>query len=237
MGRHHADSHPPHRRQVRDRTRHAAGLLPSGRRPLRGRRLQWRVASPPRLVLQPQGQPQDQSRGGYPDIHGTGRGAGRHRPGRAVAEAGRAVSFHRRIPGQDRTADSGVHADPPDRSDHICSGGPSRPPDGRQPVCAGGYRLCRCLDHQPVGGGASMAGAAGGPAGRSPGDVRAGLPPSHPGPCLSGVRVRGPTADLRLRYRNSPAPSGCGRPVRRPTGVSTSTAGIVLARVRAGPGP
>jgi deazaflavin-dependent oxidoreductase (nitroreductase family) len=28
-------SHPSHRRQVRDRARHAAGLLPSGRRPLR----------------------------------------------------------------------------------------------------------------------------------------------------------------------------------------------------------
>jgi len=32
-----------------------------------------------------------------------------------------------------------------------------------------------------------------------------GLPASHPGPCLSGVRVRGPIADIRLCYRNSPA--------------------------------
>ena len=54
---------------------------------------------------------------------------------------------------------------------------------------------------------ASLAGAPGSPAGRSPDDVRAGLPASHPGPCLSGVRVRGPTADIRLCYRNSPAPS------------------------------
>ena len=53
------------------------------------------VASPPRLALQPQGQPQDQSRGRYPDVHGTGGGAGRHRPRRAVAEAGRGVSFRR----------------------------------------------------------------------------------------------------------------------------------------------
>ena len=30
MGRRHADSHPPHRRQVRDRARHAAGLFPKG---------------------------------------------------------------------------------------------------------------------------------------------------------------------------------------------------------------
>ena len=91
----------------------AAGLLPSGRGPLRDRRLQWRIANPPRLVLQPQGQPQDQSRGRAPDVHGTGRGTGRHRPRRAVAEAGRAVPFHRRIPGQDHAADSGGHADPP----------------------------------------------------------------------------------------------------------------------------
>ena len=32
-----------------------------------------------------------------------------------------------------------------------------------------------------------------------------GLPASHPRPCLSGVRVQGPTADIRLCYRNSPA--------------------------------
>jgi deazaflavin-dependent oxidoreductase (nitroreductase family) len=30
MGGHHADSHPPHRRQVRDRARLVAGLLPQG---------------------------------------------------------------------------------------------------------------------------------------------------------------------------------------------------------------
>ena len=35
------------------------------------------------------------------------------RPRRAVAHAGRGGSFRRRIPGQDRAADSGVHADPP----------------------------------------------------------------------------------------------------------------------------
>ena len=50
-----------------------------------------------------------------------------------------------------------------------------------------------------------LAGAPRGPAGRSPGDVRAGLFAPHPGPCLNCVRVRGPTADLRLCYRNSPA--------------------------------
>ena len=33
------------------------GCFPQGRRPLRDRRLQRRIASPPRLVLQPQGQP------------------------------------------------------------------------------------------------------------------------------------------------------------------------------------
>ena len=47
MGGHHADSHPPHRRQVRDRARCAAGLFPPGRWPLRDRRLQWRIANPP----------------------------------------------------------------------------------------------------------------------------------------------------------------------------------------------
>ena len=31
MDGHHADPHPPHRRQVRDRTRHPGGLLPPGR--------------------------------------------------------------------------------------------------------------------------------------------------------------------------------------------------------------
>ena len=41
-----------------------------------------------------------------------------------------------------------------DRSDHIRCGGPSRPPDARQPARAGGYRICRCLDHQRVAGGA-----------------------------------------------------------------------------------
>ena len=35
------------------------GLLLPGRRPLRDRRLQRRIAHPPRLVLQPQGQPED----------------------------------------------------------------------------------------------------------------------------------------------------------------------------------
>jgi len=35
MGGHHADSHPPHRRKIRDRARLAGGLLPSRRRPLR----------------------------------------------------------------------------------------------------------------------------------------------------------------------------------------------------------
>jgi hypothetical protein len=37
------------------------GLLPAGTRPLRDRRLQGRMASPPGLVLQPQGQPQDKA--------------------------------------------------------------------------------------------------------------------------------------------------------------------------------
>jgi deazaflavin-dependent oxidoreductase (nitroreductase family) len=32
---HHADPHPPHRRQVRDRAGHSGGLLPAGRRPVR----------------------------------------------------------------------------------------------------------------------------------------------------------------------------------------------------------
>ena len=41
-----------------------------------------------------------------------------------------------------------------ERSDYVRSAGPSRPPDGCQLVRAGGYRLCRCLDHQRVGGGA-----------------------------------------------------------------------------------
>ena len=113
MGAYHADSHPPHRRQVRDRARLAAGLLHSGRRPLHDRRLQWRIANAPILVLQPQGQLQDQSRGGCPDVHGTGGGAGRHRPRRAVAEAGRGRSSTRRIPDQDHATDSSVHADPP----------------------------------------------------------------------------------------------------------------------------
>ena len=71
IGGHPANSYPPHRRQVRDRARLAAGLLPTGQRPLRDRRVQRRIASPPRLVLQPQGQPQDLRRGGYPDLHRT----------------------------------------------------------------------------------------------------------------------------------------------------------------------
>ena len=33
--------------------------------------VQRRIASPPGLVLQPQGQPQGQRRGGYPDLHRT----------------------------------------------------------------------------------------------------------------------------------------------------------------------
>ena len=42
--------------------------------------------------------PQDQGRGGHPDVHGTGGGTRRHRPRRAVAEASRAVSSTRRRP-------------------------------------------------------------------------------------------------------------------------------------------
>jgi hypothetical protein len=57
VGGHSDDPHPPHRRQVRDRARHAPGLQPPGRRPDRDRRLKWRIANPPKLVLQPQGQP------------------------------------------------------------------------------------------------------------------------------------------------------------------------------------
>jgi deazaflavin-dependent oxidoreductase (nitroreductase family) len=52
-------------------------------------------------------------RGGYPDVHGTGGRTRRHRLGRAVAEAGRAVSCRRRTPGQDHATDSGFHAHPP----------------------------------------------------------------------------------------------------------------------------
>jgi len=51
---------------------------------------------PPGLVLQPQGQPHDHCRGGDPDVHGHGGAAGRHRPRRTVAQAGRGVSHHRR---------------------------------------------------------------------------------------------------------------------------------------------
>src|SRR5262249_21159250 len=61
----------------------------------------------------PQGPPQDHGRGGHPDVPGPGGGAGRRRPRRAVARAGRAGPFRRQIPGQDHAADSGVHADPP----------------------------------------------------------------------------------------------------------------------------
>jgi hypothetical protein len=43
----------------RGRARYAAGLLFPGRRPSRGRRIQRRIAQPPSLVLQPQGQPKD----------------------------------------------------------------------------------------------------------------------------------------------------------------------------------
>ena len=57
--------------------------------------------------------PRITGRGWCPDVHGTGGGAGRHRPRRAVAEAGRGVPLRRRIPGQDHAADSGIHADPP----------------------------------------------------------------------------------------------------------------------------
>jgi hypothetical protein len=77
-------------------------------------------SSPPMEGLQPtqtgtttSRQPQDQRRGGYPDVHGTGGGAGRHRPRPAVAEADRGVSYRRRTPDQDHATDSGVHADPP----------------------------------------------------------------------------------------------------------------------------
>jgi hypothetical protein len=107
------------------RAHHAAGLQPPARRPLRDRRLQWRSVSPPGLVLQPQGQPQDHSRGGYPDVNGTGGGTGRHRPRRTVAEAGRGVSCRRRIPDQDHATDSGVHADPPGLT---CAGNAPDPP-------------------------------------------------------------------------------------------------------------
>jgi F420H(2)-dependent quinone reductase len=53
--------------------------------------LKWRIANPPKLVLQPQGQPQDRSRGRHRNVHGAGGRAGRHRPRRAVAEADRGV--------------------------------------------------------------------------------------------------------------------------------------------------
>jgi deazaflavin-dependent oxidoreductase (nitroreductase family) len=36
--------------------------------------------------------PKDHSRGGHPDVHGSSGGTGRHRPRRAVAEAGRGVA-------------------------------------------------------------------------------------------------------------------------------------------------
>src|SRR5256886_11186843 len=89
MGGRRAYTYPPHRRQVRDRARLAGGLLPARRRPLRHRGLQWRIASPPRLVLQPQGPPQDHRQGGYPDVHGMAEELGRARPadvaGRSVA--------------------------------------------------------------------------------------------------------------------------------------------------------
>ena len=50
---------------------------------------------------------------GTPDVPSSGRGVARHRPRSAVAEAGRAVPFPRRSPGQHQAAVSGVHADPP----------------------------------------------------------------------------------------------------------------------------
>ena len=47
---------------------------------------------PPELVLQPQGPPPDHRRGRHPDVHGPGEGTGRHRPRRAVTQAGRRVA-------------------------------------------------------------------------------------------------------------------------------------------------
>jgi hypothetical protein len=119
------DPHPPHRRQIRDRARHAAGLLPARRRPLRGRRLQWRIANSPRLVPQPQGPPQITVEVGTQtftvlaqELDGTARAE-------LMAEAARGVSCRRRTPGQDHPADPGARADPPrltrDRFAHTVS--------------------------------------------------------------------------------------------------------------------
>jgi hypothetical protein len=71
------------------------------------------IAHPPELGPQPQGPPRDHRRGWCPGVHGPGAGAGRHRPRRAVADAGLGIPPARRSPGQDHAAVSGVRADPP----------------------------------------------------------------------------------------------------------------------------
>jgi len=65
---------------------------PPGRRPVRDLGRQRRIAHRPELVLQPQGPPQHHCRREHPDVHGPGGEAGRHRPRRAVAKAGRGVA-------------------------------------------------------------------------------------------------------------------------------------------------
>jgi hypothetical protein len=67
----------------------------------------------------------DNRRGGYPDVHGTGAGAGRHRPRRADGRSCARSLLPSANTGQDNPADPGAHADPPgltrDRFAHTVS--------------------------------------------------------------------------------------------------------------------